>query len=126
MEFLYCDSSFISQRRILVDLCKHVNPCLKRPCWQRVIISQGVEPLLLIFEANRTELKTSVKNEGEEKKEFCPLYVFLPPWHHYCIITDFGHTEAVWLTPGSWGDAPRTYERGEGAAHRCTGHWGSH
>lgn len=23
-----------------------------------------------------------------KKKEFFPLYVFLPPWHHYCIITD--------------------------------------
>lgn len=60
---------------------------------------------MLIFESNRK----TVQNEGKKKKEFWPLYVFLPPWHHYCIITDFGHIEPVWLTLGSWGDAPRTH-----------------
>lgn len=45
-------------------------------------------------------LKRICAERRGEKEIILPPYVFLPPWHHYCIVTDFGHTEAVWLTLG--------------------------
>lgn len=47
-----------------------------------------------MFESNKNVLKRKKENASVKYKEneICPLYVFLPPWHHYGIITGLGLT----------------------------------
>lgn len=76
--FLYCGSSFIDQRRILLEMCKRVYEFVfKKAMQKRIIISQGVKTLLLIFESNRNMLKRLCRTTSE-KERILPCMYFYP------------------------------------------------